>query len=83
MLCMIIRSWSVWIAITFLPDVSHDCMLSLFVMVASFWMVFREYKTELFWFLSPTEGTNIAVDLIADGVWGADYELTGAFSEKN
>ena len=57
-------------------------MFSLFSMVASFWMVFWEYKTELFWFLSLTEGTDVVVDLIADDVWVSEDELTGALSDK-
>ena len=57
-------------------------MLSFFVMVASFWIVFWEYETELFRFLSETEGTDIFVNLIADDVWGSEYELTGALSDE-
>ena len=62
--------------------VSQDCMLSLFLMVASLWMVFWEYKTELFWYLSVTEGTDVVVHSIADDVWGSQDELTGFFSDK-
>ena len=65
----------------FLPDVSQDCMLPLFVMVASFWMVFWEYKT-CFLCLSVAEGTDVVVNLIADDVWGSEDELTGALSDK-
>ena len=57
-------------------------MLSLFVMPASLWMVFWEYKTELFWFLFLTEGTDVVVISIVDDVWGSEDELTGALSEK-
>ena len=62
--------------------VSQDCMLSLFVMLVSFWMVFWEYKTELFWFLPLTEGTDFFIDSIPDGVWGAEDELEGALSDE-
>ena len=44
-------------------------MSSLFVMVASFWLVFWEYKTSLFWFLSVTEVTDVVVNSIAGDVW--------------
>ena len=57
-------------------------MLSLFLMLASFWIVFWEYKTELSWFFSPTEGKGVVVDLMADNVWGSEDELTGALSDK-
>ena len=61
--------------------VSPDCMLSLFFMVASFWMVFWEYKTELFWCFSVAEVTDVVVNSIADYVWGSEYELTGVLSD--
>ena len=57
-------------------------MSSLFVMVASFWMVFWEYKTEMFLFLSLIEGTDVFVNSIPDDVWGPKYELTGALSDE-
>ena len=57
-------------------------MSSLFVMFASFWMAFWEYKTELFWFLSVTEGTGVVVNLIADDVWISEDELTGALIDE-
>ena len=57
-------------------------MLSLFVMVASFWVVFWELKTELFWFLYLTEGTDVVVHSMADYVWGYEDELTRALSDK-
>ena len=57
-------------------------MSSLFVMLASFWMVFWEYKTELFLFFSLTEGTDVFVNLIADDVWGYEDELTGALNDE-
>ena len=57
-------------------------MLSLCVMVASFWMVFLEYKTELFWFLSVTKGTDVVFNMIAYDVFGSKDELTGVLSEK-
>ena len=66
----------------FLPDVSQDCMLPLFVMVASFWMVFWEYITDLFLFLPVIEGTDVVVNLIADDVWGSEDEKTGVLSDK-
>ena len=43
-------------------NVSQDCMLSLFVILKSFLMEFLEPKTELFWFLSQTEGTEVFVN---------------------
>ena len=46
-------------------------------------MVFWEYKTELFWFLSVTEGTDVVVNSITDDVWGSEDELTGVLSENN
>ena len=58
-------------------------MLSLFVMFASLWMVFWEYKTYLFGFLSVTEGTYIVVDYISDDVWGSEDELTGVLNNKD
>ena len=57
-------------------------MSSLFVMIASFWMVSWEYKTELFLFLSVIEGTDFVVNLVDDDVWGSGDELTGVLSEK-
>ena len=45
-------------------------------------MVFWEYKTELFWCLSVTEGTGVAVNSMSDGVWGSEDELTGALSDE-
>ena len=45
-------------------------------------MVFWEYKTEVFWFLSVTEGTDDVVNLMADDVWGSEDELTGVLSDK-
>ena len=62
--------------------VSQDCMLSLFVMVASFSMVFCEYTTELFWFFSVTKGKDVVVNSIAHGVWGSEDELIGVLSDK-
>ena len=57
-------------------------MSSLFVIVASFWMLFWEHKIELFWCLSVIEGTDVVVNLIAEDVLDYEYELTGALSEK-
>ena len=79
---MMIRYWSGWNAIIFIFVVSQDCMLSLFVMVASFWIVFWGYKTWLFWFLSVTEGTDVVVNSIADDIWVSEDELTGALSDE-
>ena len=45
-------------------------------------MVFWEYKTELFWFLSLTNGTGVVVNLISDDVWGYEYKSTDALSDK-
>ena len=47
-------------------------MLSLFMMVASFWMVFWGYKTEFFGFFSVIEGTDVVVNSISDYVWGSE-----------
>ena len=44
-------------------------------------MVFWGHKTELFWFLSLTEGIDVVVDSIFDDVWEAEDELTGALSD--
>ena len=49
-------------------------------MVASFWMVFWEHKTELFWCFSVIEGTDVVVNWIAEDVWDYEDELTGALS---
>ena len=57
-------------------------MLSLFLMLTSSWMVFSEHKTELFFFLSLTEGTEVVVYFIGNDVWGAEYELTGALNDE-
>ena len=62
--------------------VSQDCMLSLFVMLVSFWMVFWEYKTDCFWFLSWTEGIDVVVHSMADDVWGSEDELTGTLGDE-
>ena len=43
-------------------------------------MVFWEWKTELFYFLSLIEGTDVVVNLIAGGVWKSEDGLTGALS---
>ena len=36
----------------------------------------------MFWFLSVTEGKEVVVNSIADGVWGSEDELTGVLSDK-
>ena len=36
----------------------------------------------MYLFLSTTEGTDVVVNSIADDVWGTEYELTGALSDK-
>ena len=51
-------------------------------MVVSLWMVFWEYKTELFLCFSFAEGTEIVVNSIAEDVWGSEDELTGALSDE-
>ena len=56
-------------------------MLSFSVMVASFWIVFWEYKT-VFYILFLTEGTGVVVNLIADDVGGSEDELIVALSEE-
>ena len=61
--------------------VSQECMSSLFAMVASFWMVFWEYKT-YFQFLSVAERTDVVVNSIGEYIWGSEDELTVAFSEN-
>ena len=45
-------------------------------------MVFWELKTWLLLFFSPTEGTDVVVNSIADDVWGYQDELIGALSDK-
>ena len=45
-------------------------------------MEFLEPKTELFLFLYLTEGTEVVVNYIEDGVWEAKYEQTGAFNDR-
>ena len=45
-------------------------------------MVVSEYKTELFWFFSLTEGTDVVGNLIADNVLGPEDEVTGALSDE-
>ena len=45
-------------------------------------MEFLEHKTELLCFLYLTEGTDIAVHLIEDDFWGAEYEQTGALNDE-
>ena len=45
-------------------------------------MVVWEYRIELFWFFSLTEGTDVVGNLIAGNVWVSEDELTGALSEK-
>ena len=57
-------------------------MSSLFVMVALFWVLFWEYKTEFFWCLSVAEGTYVAVNSMVEDVWDSEDELTGAFSDE-
>ena len=39
-------------------------------------------QNKLFQFLSPTEGTDVVVNLIADDVWGSENELTGAVCDE-
>ena len=51
-------------------------------MVASFCIVFWEYKTELFWCFYVAEETDIVDNSIADDVWGSEDELTGVLSDK-
>ena len=57
-------------------------MSSLDVMLAPFWMVFWEYKTELFSVFSLTEDTDVVFNSIDDDVWGSEDELTGALSDE-
>ena len=57
-------------------------MSSLFVMVASFWMVFWEYKIDFFSWLSVAEGTGVVVNSIYEDVWDSEDELTGNLSDK-
>ena len=57
-------------------------MLLLFVILTSFWMKFWEHKTELFFFSSLTEGTEVVVNTIYDYDWEAEDEQTGALNEK-
>ena len=62
--------------------VSQYCMSSLFVMVASFWMMFWEHKAWSFWCLSVIEGKDVVFSLMAEDVWYYEYKLTGALIEK-
>ena len=62
-------------------SVSQDFISSLFVMVASFWVVFWEHKTD-FLCLSVIEGTDVVVHLIAEKCWGSEDELTGALIDE-
>ena len=57
-------------------------MSSFFVMIASLWIVFWEFKTELFWFLFQTEGTVDVVYSIAGDFWESEDELRGALSDE-
>ena len=57
-------------------------MLSLFVVLTSFWMKFLEHKTELFCFLSLTEGTDVVVNSMDGDVWEAEDEQTGALNDE-
>ena len=45
-------------------------------------MVFWEYKTKLFSFLSVTEATDVVVDSIAVNFWGSEDELTSVLSDE-
>ena len=56
-------------------------MLSLFVMLKSFWMVFLDHKMELFCVFSLTEGTEVVANSIEDGVWEDKYERTCALND--
>ena len=51
-------------------------------MVASLWILFWGYKTELFWCLSVTEGTDVVVNLIDNYVWSSEDEITDVLSDK-
>ena len=75
---MMIMCWNVLYVKILFFGVSQDCMLSLFVIVALFWMVFWEHKTELFWCFYVIEVTDVIVDLISEDVWDSEDELTGA-----
>ena len=45
-------------------------------------MEFSEPKTELFWFISLSEGTEVVVNSIEDDFWEAKYEQTAALNDK-
>ena len=62
--------------------VSQDCMSSLFVMVASLWVVFWEHNTDFFDVFSVIEGTDIVANLIAENIWGSEYEITVALIDS-
>ena len=81
MLWMMIMCWNAWNGIILFFCVSRYCMSWLFEMVASFWMVFWEYNTELFWCLSVAKGTAVVDNSIAEDVWDSEDELTGALSD--
>ena len=57
-------------------------MSSLFVILASLWIEFLEHKTELFCFLSLTEGTEVIVNSVGDDVWKAEDEQIGALNDE-
>ena len=44
-------------------------------------MAFWEHKTELFWFLSLLEGTEVVFNSIDDDVWEYEYEKMGALND--
>ena len=46
------------------------------------WVVVWEHKTELFWYLSGIEGTDVFVIWISGNIWGSEYELIGALLDK-
>ena len=45
-------------------------------------MVFWEHETELFLFLSLTEGTNVVVNLMDNDIWEAEDERKCALNDE-
>ena len=66
----------------YVMGVSKDFMLSLFVMVVSFSMVFWEHKTDFYYYCLLQKGTDVVVNSIAEDVWDSKYEVTGALIDK-
>ena len=44
-------------------------------------MVNREHKTELVWFLSIIEETEVIINSMEDDFWETEYERTGSLTD--